>query len=729
MKRLKAFPWIQQAGMMECGTTCLAMIFKYYGYYDIRRFLTDQAEVNLEGTDLYTLSQLAQQFGFEADGYQMRFEDMLQVQLPFIAHYDGNHFVVVYKVTERKVWVADPATGKYQYSRGEFESKWNGIGLILEPTKELFKHNEITELVEANRAQSKSLFKKFYLTSLLGTSRRNLWAVLIGSIVIMLLELALPVFTQTIIDRVLVSENVKLLYAILVAIAVLFAGQVVLRHGRSQLLMQFRTEFERSFFSKFFRHFINLQQRYFDRHKREDFINRFQENLKIRQSLAPAVVQSLLDFLFSFILLGVLIYYHTALGLMACGFFVVFLVFTILVNPTMRRLNEQSFTENLKSMGLFVDTLLGIQSARLLGVQYLKYHKWRNQYTKALNKELKTANSFIQYSSIYGAVSLTGQALIYWYGAYLTFNEVLTIGAYIAFTAIFMKVFDYLGNIVTLQYQLVNLNVSFQKLNDVFSQPTVDQEERVLHLPAEPLGIEIRDLSFRYQQNQMHLTLDRVSLQIAPGQFVGIVGRNGSGKSTLIKIISRLYDHYEGSITINGVDHLQINEGILRKRVAVIPQEVYAFDGTLRENILYGNIEATEEQLFDALEKADLLEFVKSQYLGLNLKIGENGIKLSGGEQLKLAFARLFVSNPELIILDEASSALDVETEQKIMGHIRTHFQGKTIISIAHRLHTLRDADQIIVLDKGKLMEQGKHEDLMASQQLYYQFIKTYVNF
>lgn len=728
MKNLKPFPLIRQAGMMECGTTCLAMIFKYYGYYDIRRFLSEQAEVNLEGTDLYTLSQLAQKFGFDSDGYQMSYDDMLIVKLPLIAHYDGNHFVVVYRVTKDKIWIADPARGKYAFTRKEFEEKWNGIALILNPTPEIFKHSELTELVEATREKERSLFKKYYWPSIT-QSQRNLMGILIGSLLIIILELALPVLTQTIIDNVLVSENIKLLYGILAGFILVFAARILLIHGRNLLLFQFRIDFELSLFSKLFLHFLKLRQQYFDNHKKEEFINRFQENLKIRQSLSPFVQESILNFIFSLILMGVLIYYNLVLGLISIFFLVIFIIGSILTTPIQFNLREKSFREGLKPMGIFLDTLLGIQTTRLLGIEQMKYHKWRNQYVKSLNMELETAKTYVNYATIFTGLWNAGQVLVYWYGAYLTFQGTLTIGSYVAFITIFTRIMGYAASIINLQNQLIDLSVSYKKLNDILAQPEFSDERAQATLPSGPIGFQIQNLTFKYSRNSVNNTLNDISIEVKPGSFTGIVGRNGSGKSTLVKLLCRIYPDYDGKILLNGKDLLTIQEHSLKKRISVIPQDVFIFDGTIRENILYGNLSATDGDILRAIEQADFIDYVRSQYLGLNTRIGDNGIKLSGGEQLKLAFARLFVSNPELIILDEASSALDVETEHKIMNNIKTHFKGKTIISVAHRLYTLKEADSILVMEKGKVVESGSHEELIVAKGLYYNFINTYLTF
>ncbi len=713
---------------MECGTTCLAMIFKHYGYKDIRNFLSQKAEVDVDGIDLYTLSELAESFGFETDGYQLDYDHLGKVELPVIAHYEGNHFVVIYRVKKDKVWIADPAVGKYTLTKEELPSKWNGVVLVLKPTEQLFQKNEMTEEADDQLEHRKTVFRKFYLSSF-KESLKLIRDILISTAFLQLLGLAIPFFTQAIIDRVLVSNNTKLLYAILIGMISVFVSQVVLTYGRNIQLAQFKVAFERSFFSKFFHHFIRLKQTYFDRHKREDFINRFQENMKIRQVLSPSILQSLIDFLFVITYLIVLLIYNFKLGLLAFGFVGIYSVSTVLFFPRLKNLENQIFAENVKTMGVFLDTLLGIQSVKLLGIEKLKYWSWKNQYTKNLNKVLKTQKSYIKLSTLLNSIYYVGQATIYWYGAYLTFGGELTIGEYIAFVSIFIIVFNSTTNLSRLAFLFTELSVSYNRVNDVLEQETDNVINPDLLLSFNGRDITFENMSFKYRSREEENVLNEINLVIPHGQKIGIVGRNGSGKSTLIKVLSGLYPDYEGRVKVGELELSQTNPGQLRNVISVIPQEVFLFDGTIKENIQFGKPGASDQEVIEAAKLADIHDFIKKQYLGYNQKIGENGVKLSGGQKLKIAFARLFISDPDIVILDEASSALDITTEKQIMENVFSKYKDKTIISIAHRIHTLKNSDKIIVLEEGRLVESGTHVELIKAKGLYYDFSNTYVNY
>ncbi|TQV82662.1 peptidase domain-containing ABC transporter [Exilibacterium tricleocarpae] len=726
--KIKGFPYIQQPSENECGTTCLAMIFKYYGYYDVRTFLSQKAQVNIEGIDLYTLSELAEGFGFESDGYQIHYDNLPDITLPCIAHYRGNHFVVIYKVSSTQVWIADPAIGRYTESKKEFQSHWNGIILALEPTTEIFQHNELTELADIVRKKRQDIISRFYLSHF-RSAKKLLLQVLAATLFLQLLGLALPFFTQTIIDQALVNDNKKLLYAILAGMVTVFFSQVLITYGRNILVIQFAVTFERNFFSRFFDHFMRLKQSYFDRHRRESFITLFQENLKVRQALNPTILEGVIDFAFVGTYLAALYYYSLTIGLVATAFAVLYLLLTVIFFPKLRDLENLVFAENIETMGQFLDTLLGIQTVRLLGIEKIKFWRWKNKYTRALNKVLETEKLYINVSTLLDGIYYLSQAAIYWLGAYLAFSGTITIGAYIAIITIYVIVINALKRVTQLGFMFTDLSVSFERLNDVLIEDEVDNSLENKVMLTEPIHMRLENVYFKYHPQQEHYALDNINLDIPPGQFVGVVGRNGSGKTTLVRLLTKLYDDYEGKILFNQCELRNTVSSQVHKKVAIIPQDIYLFDGTLRENIIYGNMEATDEEVLEAVAWAELLDFVEDQYLRLNVRIGQGGIGLSGGQRLKVAFARLFLSNPDVIILDEASSALDMETEKVIMSRLMERFKGKTILSIAHRLHTLKTADTILVIDKGAIVEQGSHQQLLARQGQYHNLVNTYINY
>lgn len=714
--------------MMECGSTCLAMIFRYYGYYNIQSLLAQLGEVTTEGTSLYSLANVASQFGFEADAYELDWDHLPKLKLPLIAHYRGDHFIVVYRISRDHVWIADPSYGKDKLTKDEFLKHWNGIALEIAPTAEIFGNKDLEETVAAFMNDRKSLYQKFYRPVIMAL-RPVMLEILLATGLLQALGLAIPFFTQTIIDDVLVNQNRKLLLAILAGMGIVFVTQVLLLYVRNVLLVQLRVNFELDFFSRFFRHFISLKQKYYDSNKREDFMARFQENMNIRQLVNPAVIENIIDLLFVLLYIPVLLFMNLRLGLIALCFVAAYAAVTAWYAPIMRKLVYKVFYRNMETLGEFLDALLGIKSIKLLSIEGYKFGQWKNKYKKTLNVVLESEHKSIVLHSIQRSLHFFSQLAVFWIGGYMCFRNEISIGQYLAITSIFLIVLNSLFNLSGIWYNLTELWVSIGRLNDVLIQETEDTNVLRLTGQVHTDAVSIRNLSFRYNLKDQHYVLRDVNVTFRQGEHIGVVGRNGSGKTTLVKLLLNLYSEYEGEILYGVTEMRRINPAALRRKVFLFPQDIYIFNGTIRENILYGNMEAGMDDVIRAAKLAGLHDYIKDQYLGYNNKVGDMGTNLSGGQRLKIGFARLFLSNPDIIILDEASSMLDVESEREILRNIRSHFNGKTLISIAHRMNTLRNADRIWVIDGGTIAEEGRHEELIGAGGIYQQFMKTYVDF
>jgi ATP-binding cassette subfamily B protein len=417
------------------------------------------------------------------------------------------------------------------------------------------------------------------------------------------------------------------------------------------------------------------------------------------------------------------------LGLIAFGFVLLYAGVTAYYAPIMRGLVYKVFYRNLETLGEFLDSLLGIKSIKLLSIESFKFWQWKGKYKKTLNVVLDAEHKGIVLHSIQRSIYFLSQLAVFWIGGYMTFNNEITIGQYLAITAIFLMVLNSLFNLSGIWYNLTELWVSIGRLNDVLIQETENTSVLALTDQFGTDKLTGRNLSFRYNQKDQHYILRDVNFELREGEHIGIVGRNGTGKTTLVKLLMNLYPEYEGEILYGNTELRKINPQVLRKKVFLFPQDIYIFNGSIKENILYGNMNADMDDVIRAAKLAGLHDYIKSQYLGYNQQVGDLGSNLSGGQKLKIGFARLFLSNPDIIILDEASSMLDVESEKEIMINLRSHFKGKTLISIAHRMHTLKSADRVWVLDKNTIAEEGRHDDLMALGGIYHQFITTYIDF
>lgn len=623
------------------------------------------------------------------------------------------------------IWIADPAYGKMKIRKEEFLKKWKGIILILKPRKGLFQDTEVKDYIKNLEKQQKELREKHL--SLLNPFKKLFTVIFLLSFLLQALGLGLPFINQVILDTILKGKHLLLLFAVLAGLLGISFIQIIVSILRNLLLARFKIDFELNFFSRLFRHLIHLAQSYFDTHKREDFVNRFQENLRIRNLLSPSFLQSILDFIFIINFIIVLFMYHVPLTLIALLFLCLISITTIMSTPRLRSLQNIIFHRNERAMGSFLDTLLGITTIKLFNLETYKFDEWRTRYSQALGEQAKAERTYIFLSIILGGANLISRVIIMGYGAYLLFRQVLTTGQYIAFISIYGYVMISVSGISSLWFSLLEMSVTYEKVNDIFIQPPETGETGYTAGDLPKPDIRFRQVSFHYPLYEQHPVLSGITLSIPFGTTVGIVGRNGSGKTTLLHLLSRLYTDYDGTISINNEDLKNIQPADIRRKIGIVPQKVHLFNGTIKENIMYGRLDASEQQVIEAARKADIHDFIESLAFQYEQRIGSHGIVLSAGQELKIAFARLFLKNPDIIILDEASSHLDVDTEKLILQHVHDVFSGRTVISVAHRLHTLKRMDVIIVLDAGKIVEQGSHEELMEKNGFYAQFIRTYV--
>jgi ATP-binding cassette subfamily B protein len=724
------FPYISQGAAMDCGPTCLAMIFRYHGADNTQYLLTRLSEVTTEGTSLYDLMSVAESFGCKAEGYELDYEYLQKISLPCIAHYEGQHFVVVYEATDTYVRVADPAFGKARYSREQFANKWSGIVLEVKPTDKFKENTGLQEALAKHKQEKQSIFKQLYLP-IIKENKKVLLEIALFSFLLELVGLVLPLFTQTMLDNVLVNHNKKLLLGILVGLMLVFVVQVVLTYTRSMLMVHYRFRFEMDFMSKFFERFISLKQKYYDNRKREEFMSRFQEGVGIRQLTNPVIIQNFLDVLFMLVYFPVLIWFNSALGFVALGCFLAYCLTTVYFIPIVKNLRSKVYHKNQASLGGFLDALLGIKTVKLLSLEKYKLSRWKHIHRESINSVMDDEQKQILINSIQRLIFIFSQVAIYWLGAYQVFTSQLSIGQYMAFTSIFMTLMNSVNSVSMLWMMVTQLSVSFEKVNEIFLEEKEETDVQGKSHRFSDEVIRFENVSFKYNKKDEKYILKNLNCEIRKGERIGIVGRNGAGKSTFVKLLMNLYPDYEGHIWCDGTELRQVHPKVLRKHVHMFPQETYIFNDTIKENIRCANLQATTEQIVEAAQLADLHDFVKTNHLGYNHMVGNFGSNLSGGQVLKIGFARLFVTNPEpdVIILDEASSALDVETEKKILENIYERYAGKTIISIAHRLHTLKNADRILVFDQGTIAQQGKHQSLLDQKGIYYDFMKTYVDY
>lgn len=704
------FPFISQYDEMTCGTTCLMMIAKYYGKIFSSSRLRDLAHVDLSGSSLANLATAAEQLGFSTRGLRLDYEALRSVHLPAIIHWQGYHYIVVNKIDEKHVWVADPALGLRKYEKDYFVKNWTGITLLVEPTPQFEK-----------AAEDRSSFRNFMQFVL--PYKVILLEIFVASLLLNIFGLATPIFTQNVIDKVLLHQNKSMLNIMLIGMLIVLVFRILTMIIRQYLIIHTSMKIDLRMLVLFYKHMLALPLGYFKARKIGDFITRFGENMKIRKFLTDTALTLVLDTVLIVVYLALMFYYNLQMTLLALLFIPFFIGMTLFFTPILKRLNIDSFAARTEADSHLIESINAIDTIKAMNIEYPTRWKWESKFIKTLNVDFKLYNTGMYFQSMGDFVGTLSSTVILWYGAQKVMGGVMSVGELMAFMALTGSVITPINRIITAWDDIQQTYVSVDRLNDIFSaKPEFPEamEETGLIL-KEPRGEIVLDkVYFRYGGDDDPYILSDITLKIDPGQTIAIVGRSGSGKTTLVKLLARFYDVTEGRIMIDGCDIKNINLSNLRKMIGFVLQENFIFNGTIRENISLGDNEATIERVIEAAKLANAHDFISNLALGYESRVGESGLQLSGGQKQRLAIARVLYSRPKIIIFDEATSSLDSESEQAIQKNLGAILKDKTAIIIAHRLSTVRNADKIVVLDNGEIIEQGGHAELMEKKGLYH---------
>jgi HlyB family type I secretion system ABC transporter len=475
---------------------------------------------------------------------------------------------------------------------------------------------------------------------------------------------------------------------------------------------------------QFYKHLLALPLRYFKVRKVGDFITRFGENLKIRNFLTETALSVVLDSILIVVYLSLMFYYNAMLTVLALLIVPLVVGLTLIFTPLMKKLNISSFTARAESQSHLIESIHAIDTIKATNTEYPTRWKWEDKYIKSLNIDFRLFNTAVYFHSIGDFVGTFGSTFILWYGAQTVMKGGMSLGELMAFMALLGSVITPINRIIRVWDDVQQTLVSVDRINDVFiAKPELveSEEDESGIIIKEPKGkIEFEKVYFRYGGEDDPYILSNINLKVLPGQRIALVGRSGSGKTTLAKLIARFYDTTEGKIMIDDFNIKTINLFNLRKFIGFVLQESFMFNSTIRENISLGDPEESMERVKEAAILANAHDFISNLVSGYDTRVGESGLQLSGGQIQRIAIARVLYARPIIIILDEATSFLDAESEQAIQKNLNEILRDKTAIIIAHRLSTVKDADEIIVLDNGEIVERGTHEELIEEKGLYH---------
>ncbi len=705
---LRRYPFFEQQSASDCGAAGLVMIARYWGKRISVNRLREMANVNRDGASLKGLITAAENIGLSTRPVKATLEGLGKQPLPAIAHWEGKHFVVIWKITPKQVIIGDPAIGQLTLSRAEFTSKWTGFTLLLQPNQKF-----------RDTKEDKTSLWQFY--RLLEPHWFVLLEIFVASLFIQIFGLITPIFTQLILDRVIVQGSLTTLWAMGIGALIFGVFRVAITGLRAYLLDHTANRIDTALITGFIRHTLSLPLGYFESRYVGDIISRVGENRKIQRFLSGEALSILLDLLTVFVYVAVMFRYSWQLALISLAIVPPFLLLALISTPFLQRISRDIFQAIAKESSYLIEILTGIRTVKSTATERSTRWHWEDLFSVEVKKNFSgqiIGNNLQIFSNLIESLATTG---LLCFGAYLVIQNQLSIGQLIAFNMLFAQIIAPFQRLTVLWTQFQEVNIAVERINDVLdAKPEENLEELSRQFLPELQGhIRFENVTFRYHTDSDQNVLENLSFEILPGQTVAIVGRSGSGKTTISKLLIGLYPPTDGKISIDGYDLSTIALSSLRQQVGVVDQDTFLFGSTIRENISLGHPDRPLENVVVAAKLAGIHDFIQSLPMGYETQIGEGGGLLSGGQRQRIAIARSLMGEPRLLILDEATSHLDTESERIIQTNLQKIRQNRTMVIIAHRLSTVRNADCILVLDRGVLVDSGTHEELMARPGIY----------
>ena len=722
---MKQFTHFRQPDAMDCGPTCLRMIAKHYGRSYAMPMLRERAEIGKEGVSLLGISQAAESIGFRSLAVRVPLARLMHdAPVPFVAHWGQNHFVVVYQFRKGRVRVADPASELVEYTVAEFESKWAttvqdgdrcGIALLLEPTPAFYQ-----EPGEADKSLGMGR-----LFGYLRPHTRLLVQLGAGLLVGAGLQLLLPFLTQSVVDTGVQTRNLSFITLVLVAQLVLFVSRMAVEFIRSWILLHISVRLNLSILSDFLAKLLRLPLSYFDSKQTGDILQRIQDHARIEQFLTGTSLSTLFSLVNLAVFGVVLAYYNLAIfGVFAAGS-VLYAGWVVLFLRARRRLDHKRFALASQNQSSLIQLVTGIQELKLNTCEHRKRWDWENLQVRQFR--LTMHGLALQQYQQAGALFLNEgkNILITFLAATAVVNGQLTLGGMLALQYIIGQLNSPVEQLVQFVQHYQDAQISIERLNEVHNQ--ADEESGGLLTASLPTdrGIEVRNVSFTYPGAGNEPVLKNVSLSIPEGRVTAIVGSSGSGKTTLLKLLLRIYDPSAGDIRIGPASLQTISHRAWREQCGTVLQDGLLFSDTIANNIAVTDEKPNLTKLLHAVEVANIQSFIDGLPLRYNTKIGAEGSGVSQGQRQRLLIARAVYKEPQYLFLDEATNALDANNKRVIIDKLNQFFEGRTVLVVAHRLSTVRHADQIVVLEHGEVVEVGTHDELTRRRGRYYELVKN----
>jgi len=702
---------MQQMSAVECGAACVAMILGYYGHHTSMEEIRDRTGVGRDGLSALDLVQAARSYGLRVRAIALQEPDLRDVRLPAIVHWAFNHFLIVEDWSERSVGVVDPASGRRRMTAQEFDAGFTGVVIMLEPGEQF-----VPRLPTASRTLSS------YVITYLKRMPIMLLQIIGASLLLQVFGLAVPVLTEVIVDQIIPLNITNILGLLGIGLLILLLAQFVTLQLRASLLVYLQARLDTHLMPAFVEHLLLLPARFFEQRSNGDLLARVSSNTAIRDLVGTHLVAAILDSGLIVTYLALLLVQSLPFGLLVLAIGALQVLVLLLSSGALQARARRELEAQGKMQGYLAELLTGMATVKAAGAEQQAFEQWSNLFSDQVNQSTRQNYLSASINTIMSSLNEVSSLGLLWMGAIQVLQGTMQVGTMLALVALSSVILTPLESLVTSGQELQMIRAHLQRLVDVL-EAAPEQEVQQVHAPPRLSGrIRLDQVSFQYEP-QGQKVLQDITVQIEAGQKVALVGRTGSGKSTLGKLLLGLCQPTEGEICYDDIPLHRLNYQQVRAQCGVVLQDVYVFNGSIRQNITFYNPELSLAQVIEAAKIAGLHDEIMQMPMGYETMVSEQGSTLSGGQRQRLALARALVHAPVILLLDEATSSLDVITERVVERNLDA--LGCTQIVIAHRLSTIRNADRILVLDQGRIVESGSHEELVKQNRYYARLIRN----
>jgi ATP-binding cassette, subfamily B, bacterial len=719
---LNKFPHYKQYDELDCGPACLRIICKYYGKSFSQDYLRELMHTGRSGTSLLSISDAAEELGFRTIGTRLSYDDLAEASpFPCIAFWSQKHFIVVYKIRKNKVYVSDPAHGLVEYSKEEFLKGWSqgnneGIVLTMEPTSK-FEEQESQKITQRGLA---FIFKYLF------RHKKQVIQVLTGLLAGSLLQLLFPFLTQSVVDVGIRNHDIAFIYLILMAQLMVFLGRTAIEILRGYIILHVSSRINISLLSDFFIKLMRLPLGYFDTKMTGDLLQRITDHQRVEAFLTSGTLQTIFSVINLLVFSVVLAIYNSTIFYVFVLGSVLYFAWILAFMKQRAKQDYKRFNQLSANLEKNFELIHGMQEIKLHNAERKERWKWEHLQVKLFKVNLKGLSLKQVQTGGASVINELKNIFIAFLAAKLVLEGDITLGIMLSISYIIGQLNAPIMQLIDFVQSYQDAKLSLERINEIHNKPDEESsvEEKLADVPDGNMVLE--NLSFKYDPDpRSPMILKNINLTIPENKVTAIVGASGSGKTTLLKLLLKFYAPTNGIIKVGGTGLDNIRNASWREKCGVVMQEGFIFNDTIANNIAVGEMAFDLRRLKDAIRTVNMHEFVDNLPLKHNTKIGTSGLGLSTGQKQRILIARAIYKNPDVLLFDEATSALDANNERLITENLDRIFKGKTVIVIAHRLSTVKNADKIVVLDKGEITEVGTHSDLITERGYYFNLIKN----